>query len=53
MVAYNQSGEISSFHYNVITHEYIENVTLISEKDAYLDIMAASVNSTVSYDHVL
>lgn len=39
MVAYNQSGEISSFHYNVITHEYIENVTLMSEKDAYLDIM--------------
>lgn len=38
MVAYNQNGDISSFHYNVIPHEYIKNAAVISEKEAYADI---------------
>lgn len=39
MVEFNKNGEISNFHYFMIFNEYIKSVDVISEKEAYLEIL--------------
>lgn len=39
MVEYDTDGAISMFHYFIIPNEHVKNVELISEEDAYTELM--------------